>query len=352
MLLVFGKENVTEINIKNKIGYEIKNLKLGEFLIEIIQKFGAFFDHDGIYNRALCNDKTKNPIDEAEHEKAKSEFISALMSLTDAERLIREEEVKACFTTWRNKMNTIYSELNYRRILTNEFLKQPLLTKIQQSELFLDDVEISYDLDKCLDIENTLEKELNNKAEQYNVQLCCFNDEIVCAFNITSLEERINLEYWYAICNQNTLRTRVCPVCGKLFEGKNRKKIYCSERCRSKNEEQAKNSTSPYYAPYRHGYQYNNNVYLNYPAKSKKDAQKLYDSFRKKAFDLYKEQENLYLAQTTDIFWGVDAALLPLYYKNKEKKPQPMPLEDYKKTINEIWQDFRNELKKLPTINK
>lgn len=351
MLLVFGKEFVTEIEIENGIGHELRKQKLGELLIAIIQKFEPFFSSsspENVYNLAFQSNSASLSMAEIDSN-IKNKFIHALESLPDADRLTIKGEFEGCLEKWWKKLYIIYNDLDHRTMLTSAFLNQPLSQKIKQSYFLNPELDVDKEnyYANLSDIERGLEEELDTHLKSYPVQLCSFDEKLVCAFDVHNLDERISLEYWFSICNHNTLQERVCPVCGKLFKANNKRKNFCSDKCKSANQMRLLNTRSPYYRPYRLGYQYNNNVLLNYSGQHADKAKELYDKYRKKTLQLYQTQEQLYWMQQNASYTEqfVDDAFSPC--KARQKAPSPMSLEKYKNEINKLWKEFRNELKKL-----
>lgn len=305
MYLVFSDSEIITVDRSN-MELTIKNrAPLGDALIAFWNTFKRYKEKDGQLLRY--------PSDQA--------FDEAVRSV-DA---VSEYGKNIPRGTLQAQIQTIFTELSLSVVSDNS---SPIVKALTDSLLLYvgDSNQISLDT--------------------YSLTMGVLDGKIVQVYNVTSLRQRLSLEYYFTFfgpCPQLILE---CPNCHRWFRGNHGNSVYCSRECQKQMIKQKERNF--YYCTYRNMQKYYNGRLNALLSECKSDdlclrCQKTYEDCLHRAQTFYRET-TAYEESRTDS--KVTAAIYFAFPELREAEIRPATdEEEYKHELKSIWSVFTKEVK-------
>ena len=309
MYLVFSDSEIITVDRSN-MELTIKNrAPLGDSLIAFWNTFKRYKEKDG----QLLHYPSDQAFDEA---------VRSIYVVSDYGKNIPLETLQA-------QIQTIFSELSLSMAPDNS---SPVVKALTDSLLLYvgDSNQISLDT--------------------YSLTMGVLDGKIVQVYDVTSLRQRLGLEYYFTFfgpCPQPIIE---CPFCHKWFRAIHGNALYCSSKCRNKMEK-TKMSTDVFYSSHRNKQKYYNGRLNDLLSACEYDKQNPLYLHCQKTYDDCLHRAQAYYRQTIEYEKsrrGNEESLLlhqHFPYLPEVKSMPPTDHSKYDQDLKSIWGTFTAECK-------
>lgn len=182
--------------------------------------------------------------------------------------------------------------------------------------------------------------------DTYSLTMGVLEGKIVQVYDVTSLRQRLELEYYFTFFGPCPQPISECPNCHRWFRGNHGNSIYCSHECQKQKLKQKERNF--YYSAYRNMQKYYNGRLNALLSECKNNdlclrCQKSYDDCLHRT-QAYYRQTIEYEKSRTDS--KVTAAIRSAFPDIREAEIRPATdEEEYKHELKSIWSVFTKEVK-------